>query len=504
MRTSTSLALASLVAVSGCSDVEPSTTTARVRIAHLSPDAPPVDVCIAPAGTGEFTGPLLGTGLAFGSVTKYLDVEATQYDVRLVAPGAADCTTPLGGLPDFTELPALPDGASATIAAEGHVNGTVGFRLAAYIDDTDVTFGKAKLRFIHASPNTPAVDIGLGGGVAFTPVFENIAFGASGYVETAPLDHNEISARATGTIADVIAIKPAPLPAGAIATAFAIGEIGNAHAPLDILLCVDNAPAADVLSQCKRVGAAPERAHVRIAHLSPDAPPVDVCIAEAGSGSWSAPLLRTLGATSGLAYSQVTAYVDLPVRSYDVRVILATATGCEAGAVPDTTGIAVTKDLTATIAALGVLDRSGAAANDPAFRLQVLADETTVGSGMTKLRFFHASPGTPAVDVGLTTAHGFTSVFANVAFGGTATPGGAMSAAGFVETAPITANVSARLAGAHIDALTIPNVTLGANAIASAFAIGGKTGTHANPLQVLLCADSSPAKGLLSDCTVAP
>ena len=164
----------SLIAACSPSE-ETSSATARVRVAHLSPGAPAVDFCLAAAGSGEFAGPVLKAGLEYGQVTKYLDVEAMQYDVRLVAPGAADCATSLGGLPDITDLPALPAGASATIAAEGHVVGTVPFAVRAYIDESEVTFGKIKLRFIHASPGTPNVDVGLGGGVAFTPVFEDVA-----------------------------------------------------------------------------------------------------------------------------------------------------------------------------------------------------------------------------------------------------------------------------------------------------------------------------------------
>jgi hypothetical protein len=496
--------------VAACSPVQDKTgeSMAHVRVAHLSPGAPAVDFCLAAAGSGEFAGPVLATaaGLEYGQVTKYLDVEAMQYDVRLVAPGSKDCATSLGGLPDITDLPELAAGAYATIAAEGHVVGTVPFAVRAYLDDAQVAFGKIKLRFIHASPGTPNVDVGLGGGVAFTPVFEDVAYAAGNpYLETTPIQHGEISARLTGTATDVISVKPARFEAGTIATAFAVGDAINPHAPLDVLVCIDNAAASGLLSDCKMVGSAPERARVRIAHLSPDAPAVDICLAEAGSQSYGEPLLRTLGAKEGLAYPQVTTYVELPTRAYDVRVILATATGCGAGAVPDTENLTLTKGLIATVGAIGIIDRSGAAANDPAFRLKVLVDEPTVTSGRTKLRFFHASPGTPAVDVGLGYGSTFARVFAAIPFGGTAPGNGAaMSPNGFVETAPTTSAVSARLANATTDALTIHNVSLAADQIATAIAIGGKTGTHANPLRVLLCLDSAPANGLLTTCVVAP
>jgi hypothetical protein len=34
---------------------------AQMRIAHLSPNKPPIDVCVAPHGSGQFTGPLRRT-----------------------------------------------------------------------------------------------------------------------------------------------------------------------------------------------------------------------------------------------------------------------------------------------------------------------------------------------------------------------------------------------------------------------------------------------------------
>src|SRR3954464_10543682 len=128
-------------AVSACGSVEESAGVAHVRVAHVSPDAPAVDFCVAAHGTGNFTGPILTqnghlTGLAYGNVTRYFDLGAEQYDVRLVAPGAADCATAFGGLPDFTDLPALPPDASATIAAEGLVafGSQTPFALKAYLD----------------------------------------------------------------------------------------------------------------------------------------------------------------------------------------------------------------------------------------------------------------------------------------------------------------------------------------------------------------------------------
>jgi hypothetical protein len=512
-----SLSVATLTAACGAttSGGGGSDAQAHVRVAHLSPDAPAVDFCVAEHGSGKFTGPVLAQsgltiGLSYGNVTGYVALPAAQYDVRLVAPGQTSCATPLGGLADFTDLPDIPEGASITLAAEGlaAIGSTTPLTIAAYVDATTVAAGMAKLRFIHASPGTPAVDVGTGGGALFQALFTDVAYGATaatddGYVETAPLAGVEVSARVHGSLSDALSIIPTVLPSGAIATAFAIGQLGSSAEPLRVLLCDDNAAPTGGLAQCSLVGGTPSRAHVRIGHLSPDLRAVDVCLAPTGTTDFSPPVLAGLGVQDGLTYAAVTTYVDLPVGSYDVRVILANASGCSIPAIPDTHGVSVDDQETVSVLALGDFDTSGAAAHDPALHLALFTDATSAPLGQAALRFIHASPGTPAVDVGLGSGASFTKVFADVSFGQVAT-NAPVDALGFVSTsAPVTSAVSARLAGASTDALVVPAVTLTDSGVFSAFAIGGKTGASDNPLQVLLCQDNAPANGLLTACTVA-
>ncbi|HEY5924107.1 MAG TPA: DUF4397 domain-containing protein, partial [Kofleriaceae bacterium] len=212
---------------------------------------------------------------------------------------------------------------------------------------------------------------------------------------------------------------------------------------------------------------------------------------------------RSLGVDDGLAYSKTTAYVKLPIATYDARIVAASAPDCTAPVVPDTVGIAVTDGLSATIAAIGDLTREGVAAHDPPFQLKVFIDDTTVDPAKIKLRFIHASPGTPAVDVGIgTAATGWARVFANVSFGKFAT-NSPMNARGYIETAPLSAPVTARLANGTTDVLTV-HASLAAGSLTTAFAIGNKTGQHANPLRVLVCADNAPSLGLLTACVTAP
>lgn len=225
-----------------------------VRVAHLSPDAPAVDFCVSPDGGQTWVGPVAenilkaADGLAYSGVTGYIPLPAATYDIRLVAPTATDCDTEL--VPTFKGI-TLPADVDATIAATGFLTpgaNQPAFDLTVYVDNNAApAAGKAHLRFIHASPDTPSVDVGVGKGQSFTAVFSGVEFpkvGTPEYFETDPLSKVTLSARATGTDTDAIVLEAVDLPAGAIATAFAIGNLAGSPQPLKVLVCVDNAAMA--------------------------------------------------------------------------------------------------------------------------------------------------------------------------------------------------------------------------------------------------------------------
>jgi hypothetical protein len=43
------------------------------------------------------------------------------------------------------------------------------------------------------------------------------------------------------------------LTAGSLATAFAIGKVGDGNKPLKVLMCMDSSPAAGTLTSCNVV-----------------------------------------------------------------------------------------------------------------------------------------------------------------------------------------------------------------------------------------------------------
>jgi len=499
--------VAAALVLAGCGGSSSSSPgTIYVRVAHLSPNAPAVDFCVK-NGTGSFTGPVLKglgitTGLPYSSVTEYLSLTAGTYAARLVAPDAADCTTSLAGLPDY-DLPALGDGTYATVAAVGLVGGTPAFTVKPFIDEHASAAGKAALRFIHASPGTPAVDVGLESGATFTPVFSAVTYpsittgggvDANGFIETAPLTGVTVAARVTGTTTDALVVPGVSLPASASATVFAIGIIGSSSSPLAALVCVDNAPAVGGLTPCT----VHNDIYVRVAHLSPNAPAVDFCLKN-GTGSFAGPVLKDLGITAGLPYSKVTEYLPIIPGTYTARLVAPDAADCTTSlaGLPDYSLPSLSGGTYATVAAVGLVGGT------PAFTVKPFVDEHVTAAGKAALRFIHASPGTPAVDVGLESGATFTPVFSAVAYP-SITIGGGVDSNGYVETAPLTGvTVAARATGTTTDALVVPGVSLPASASATVFAIG-IIGSTPTPLKALVCVDNAPPTAGLSECAIEP
>jgi hypothetical protein len=148
----------------------------------------------------------------------------------------------------------------------------------------------AMVRIVHASPDAPAVDIWVNGEVAIS----NLAFGeATDYVELAAGDY-DVAVTPTGAGAEDAVIEATlTLEAGAAYTVAAVGEVAN----IEPLVLADDltAPAEGM-------------AHVRVVHASPDAPDVDVAVADG-------PVL-----IEGLAFKADSGYLPVDAMTYDLEV----------------------------------------------------------------------------------------------------------------------------------------------------------------------------------------
>jgi hypothetical protein len=243
---------------------------ALIRIAHLSPNKPPIDVCLAPHGSGRFTGPILKpagippNGLAYSQVSKYLSIGAGQYDVRIVDGGATTCAQSLF---DATTLPTFSAGGSFTIVGTGFIPPNPGdpkaYTIAVYSEDTNSTDDGILLRFIHSAPDVPSLDFGAGSGANFTVLFSDVSYLKIGTSVSPPADANgyitlqaatppvTYGLRLHGSNTDLLTVSSnVGLPNRTIATVFAIGDLTGMPKPLQTLICIDNAPPSGAFSAC--------------------------------------------------------------------------------------------------------------------------------------------------------------------------------------------------------------------------------------------------------------
>ncbi|MGC8949748.1 DUF4397 domain-containing protein [Chloroflexus sp.] len=150
--------------------------------------------------------------------------------------------------------------------------------------------GTAKVRVIHASPDAPAVDVFVNGNAVLTNVG---FFAASPYLDL-PAGTYRVQVAPTGAGAGSAVIDAnVTIEAGRAYTIAAVGPVAS----IKPQVIVDNlsAPAAG-------------QAKVRVYHFSPDAPAVDVKLANG----------TTL--ISNLAFPDASDYLEVPAGTYDLQV----------------------------------------------------------------------------------------------------------------------------------------------------------------------------------------
>ncbi|MBN1559231.1 DUF4397 domain-containing protein [candidate division KSB1 bacterium] len=208
------IAAFSFLVVSGCSDDDNGTTPtpagkAMVQVIHASPDAPGVDILVDNG--------VAVTNLTFPQNTSYLQVNAGTRNIKVNVTGTTQTVIE-------ANLDLMQDKSYSIFATNVVANLTplvLQDNLATPAD------GKAHVRFIHLSPNAPAVDITLTDG---TVVFGNVEF--SGYVDFTPLAVGtyNLQVRVHGTETVVLELPGVQLANQKIYTVFAKGLVGGSGA----------------------------------------------------------------------------------------------------------------------------------------------------------------------------------------------------------------------------------------------------------------------------------
>lgn len=179
---------------------------ANVRAVHASPDAPNVDI-------------LVNDGLAFGNVpfpvvSDYASLPGGTYNVKVQA---------IGGGPVVIDADlTLDDGVDYTVAATDLL---ANITPVVFVDDNTISPGQARVRFLHLSPDAPAVDIALAGGGP--NLFTDVAFQSSGgYITVAPGTYDlDVNVAMGGPTA--LSVPGLTLEADTVYTVYAVGLVGD-------------------------------------------------------------------------------------------------------------------------------------------------------------------------------------------------------------------------------------------------------------------------------------
>ena len=126
-----------------------------VRCAHLSPNAPAVDVYMYAFGTTA--NPTILRHVSYGNVSDYLAVKAGQYTVAMRAAGAPSSSKPV-----LSNSFSIAAGKSYTIAGVGPASG---LRLEKFDDQLTAPSGKTLVRVIQASLKVHKVTVSYGSDV---------------------------------------------------------------------------------------------------------------------------------------------------------------------------------------------------------------------------------------------------------------------------------------------------------------------------------------------------
>jgi hypothetical protein len=391
--------------------------TAKVRVIHMSYDAPAVDIRV--------DGNVAISNLGYGATSGYAEIEEGTRNIQVVPTGASEPV-----VIDAT-LPIILDQEYTIIAANNLAN----IQPIVLADNRSVNTSKAKVRFVHASPDAPAVDIKLNDGNGAV-VFDNTSFAESkDYVEVDAGTYN-FAVTANDDTKEVVILGNVPLENGTLYTVVARGTLdANDNVPFEVRTFVDNGNGdafVDLTAATSKI---------KVIHASPDAPGVDLLVDNGIVGT-------------NLTFPNNTGYLTLNsgTKNIKVNVTGTSTTAIEAdlllSAFTNYSVFAV--DLVSNITPLVVVDNLEAPA-----------------SGNSHLRFLHLSPDAPAVDVTLSNGT-VTFNIENVSF------------KGFTDFTPLVAgtyDIQVKEAGTDTVVLDIPQVTFNDGTIYSVFAKGLVSGS---------------------------
>ena len=300
-------------------------------------------------------------------------------------------------------------------------------------DNRSIIANKAKIRFIHASPDAPAVDIKLNNGNG-PALFSNTSFkDATSFLSVDEGTYN-IAVTPAGSNQEVVILGNVALENRKLYTVVANGTLNEAdNYPFQVRVFVDNQNGTAYADLESAVS------YINVVHASPDAPGVDL-------------LLNNTIVGTNLMFPNNTGYLEVNSKTSNVKV---NVTG--------TSTTAIEADLLFDAYKNYSIFAVDAVSNISA--LVIEDDLTPPAPGSAHVRFIHLSPDAPAVDITLTDG---TVVFGDYSFG---------EYSDFIQLGADTYDLQVRLAGTATVVLDLPGITVQDGRIYTVFAKGFVTGS---------------------------
>ena len=351
--------------------------TPTVRALHAVPDAPAVNIFVNDA----LALPVVDYAVGSGFVPV---IEENNVRVEAIIPGADDLAV-------IDEDYSLPYSTETTLIAVGTVGGGITALPITNASDSRITDGSFRAQVVHAAPSAPAVDV-------YVTAFDaDLAASAPVTGAGTPLAFGENTPQLEVTAGDYqIRVTGAGAPAAVV---YDSGEISLAAGADLMLVAVENTGPGDNLVQLVVLDGAAASilndtntpASVVAAHLSPDAPAVDILADDNSTGA-----VENIALTRNVSFPAACELSAVPAGDYTISI----AANADNNVVPLTFPLVLDQGSEATAIVSGFL--SG---NDPAITALPLAGNTRSVATETKLRITHGSPSTGNVDLYLVPAN---------------------------------------------------------------------------------------------------